>query len=526
MASLQHCNIATVVDHQSPGTSPSEDPTIMGEKVPCNADKQPTVTVRGRPAFLPRSLQALALLILLVAVWNIGSSHVVETKQGNDGGVRIKSNFLNGKDDLSTNHSHSKLPERTLALLYPPGLLGGYRNQVIRFIGLCVYAKRNNYTQLFLPSLLWSTQLEGIGTKVQWLPIPMDWVFDIDYWNEMAPKEGLPRIVKEVPDSDCWRHGLFDSLNTTDWGPLARASFLSSGSLLGATNDTWRMVSNVPGYNSRRVDLLPTVQHCARPAVYGGGKMGGRLWSDMMHLREKEKPIPGHVDRGVLRALRPLEQWRKLASSCMSLNADETYVALHARIELEMMSHACGFYMERNLTNIFNQVQNLVETKQQDIRKKIAGLFVAVSRTGMEWTDQYHEKYQEIANHNLQVFDEHVGGHTKLGDKVSVFECGERLLQDFYHVYPEAVDHGTLLQAVVNFDLAVNAPIFVGVEGSSYSTDVFTTRYYLGRGHHNYRYTRNGKVEAVPNDGLPEPHVNCKTLNNKVRQKMGAGNQK
>jgi hypothetical protein len=53
-------------------------------------------------------------------------------------------------------------PEKTLALLYPPGLLGGYRNQVLRFIAFVVHAQQNNFTQIHLPSLLWSTQLGGM----------------------------------------------------------------------------------------------------------------------------------------------------------------------------------------------------------------------------------------------------------------------------------------------------------------------------------------------------------------------------
>jgi hypothetical protein len=419
----------------------------------------------------------------------------------------------------------------TLALLYPPGLMGGYRNQVIRFIGLCLYAKQKNITQLYKPSLLWSTQLtkHGIGTNVQWLPIPMDWIFDIDYWNSVAQTEGLPRIVDSLPDDpDCWRKGLFDGYNTSEWDPLAKAAFLESGSLVGVTNESYRMISNDPTFKARRTDVLATVSHCKRPVVYGGGKMGGRLWNDMMKLREKYIPLPDNLDSAVLRALQPAPKWQKLANSCLSqAMMEKPYVALHARVELEMLSHPCGKTMERNLTKILDQVNTLVESKQLSQsstgEEQLERLFIAVSRSGMEYNSYYNEKLQDIAGYNLNELNRYTNttSNTKLGRSLAIFECGERLLGAFYRQHPDVPDHGSLLQAVINFHLAVNAAIFVGARGSSYSTDVWTTRYHLGKGDENYRYTLDGKVEKIENGGLPDPHVNCGTLNKRApRQKQ------
>ena len=525
---------------------------------------------KAKTAFLPRSLQAWAGLIFAVALWNIGSVHFMPfyttPTSGGDSDNRGKRSNENHRMEgfvessrvgiprpanQSPNRSQQKPPpktiqkhltmqnnpppmprkestQRTLALLYPPGLMGGYRNQVIRFIGLCLYAKQNNMTQLLEPSLLWSTQLHGIGTTVQWFPIPMDWLFDVDYWNEVAPAEELPRLVKNLPDSDCWKSGLFDTYNTSDWGPLERASFLESKSLVGATNETYRMITNDPTFKARRTDVLPAVSHCTQPFVYGGGKMGGRLWNDVMKWREKKMgTLPHHVDRAVLRALQPAPRWQQVAHSCLAETT--TYVALHARIELEMFSHACGKTMERNLTNIFRQVQDLVEQREQQSvgggpPHTISGLFVAVSRTGMAYSPEYNAGLREIADYNVQVFDHYVGHpDAKLGKHLNVFECGERLLSDYYRDNPQVPDHGSLLQAVVNFHLAVNAEIFVGVRGSSYSTDVWTTRYYLGKGKENYRYTQEGTVEKIENDGLPDPHVNCGTLNKETAPNASGG---
>jgi hypothetical protein len=35
------------------------------------------------------------------------------------------------------------------------------------------------------------------------------------------------------------------------------------------------------------------------------------------------------------------------------------------------------------------------------------------------------------------------------------------------------------------------------------------TRYHLGKGRHNYRYTKNGFIVPVENDGLPKSHIDC-----------------
>ena len=440
------------------------------------------------------------------------------------------------KDGSSSSGSpHNPQPTSTLALLYPPGLLGGYRNQVIRFIGLCLYAQQHNITQLYEPSLLWSTQLQGIGTSVQWWPIPMAWIFDVAHWNDVAATEGLPRIVQHLHNPDCWQEGLFDNYNTSDWGPLPRTAFLQSGSLTGVTNETYRHITNDPTFKARRTDLLPNLSHCQRPIVYGGGKMGGRLWNDMMKRREaKKKPHPADhtLDRAILRALQPAPRWRQLAESCLAQNHNDTtsnnYVALHARVELEMLSHACGKTMEHNLTNILQQAHALVESKRQhdSAYQTLDSLFIAVSRTGMQYTNEYNAKLREIADYNVNVlnkFTKATNASVKLANELTVFECGERLVGEFYQQNPNAPDHGSLLQSVVNFHLAVHASIFVGARGSSYSTDVWTTRYYLGKGKENYRYTTEGRVELIENGGLPDPHVNCGTLNKKLavrRQQM------
>ena len=94
-------------------------------------------------------------------------------------------------------------PEKqTLALLFPRGLIGGFRNQAIRFSGFIAYAKQQKISQLLLPSIMWSTTYNVSNTKQTFFPIPMDMLFDIDHWNSFH--EHLPVLVDSINNSDCW----------------------------------------------------------------------------------------------------------------------------------------------------------------------------------------------------------------------------------------------------------------------------------------------------------------------------------
>lgn len=504
-------------------------------------------------------------------------------------------------DEMNRNQTENTAEkQQTLALLYPPGLLGGYRNQVMRFIAFVVHAKQNQMQQLLLPSLLWSTQLYGIGTHIAWFPIPFHWLFDVDHWNSFS--EHLPTLVKIIPDSDCWvkatesqegneqllrgmriehnrndtiakslthRYTHFYSYKPTDGSNggitkktdmiipinhLQRAALLQ-GTLRPLLNITIPYITGQITMNPRKKDFAPLTETCRKPHVYGGGTHAGRLWNDYLNFEKQARSsrpqrtnstgattstttaaagrsvVPLETDVWVYRALRPAAVWRRVAEQCVTQHAATgRYMALHARVELEIMSHACGRSMDKNLTRILERVQGL-HTKllsQQSSRQQpaISGLFVAVSRAGMEvqGTKNYL-RFQSYADENLQTLNRltqyyHQGNNKHSPDPLSfdpkhpqqllpVFECGERILQDYYACHPDVPDHGSLLQSVVNFYVAVTAHVFVGVKGSSYSTDVLTTRYWLGKGKENYRYTLTG-IERVENDGLPDPHGTCK----------------
>lgn len=417
-------------------------------------------------------------------------------------------------------------PNTTLALLYPPGLLGGYRNQVIRLMGWVSYAVTHNYSYLYLPSVLWSTQMQQFS-KQPWYPIPMELIFDVDYWNRDEFDNFLPKLVKTIGNSDCWvgvggRELL--ALNWTSLHPIQQAS-LQQGFLSPIANITQKAMSGTLQINTRRVSFLEQVQHCQHPVVYGGGKSAGVLWNDYLMYRSSkstDKRLPKDIDHYILRVLRPAERWISVANECITAaKHGANYMALHARVEVEMMAHNCGAEMNWNLTSIFQQVAVFLSKHKKE---NIGGVFVAVSRDGMHAnvSEGPWQKYKPYADANIVTLDRLVGdgggqkGEGLLDGQVTVFECGKRMMDKFYASHPQEPYYGSLLEQVINFHIAVSAKVFVGVKHSSYSTDVWTTRFRMGLGAYNFRYTRDGNIEPVENGGLPEPHANCATRRTRI----------
>ena len=467
----------------------------------------------------------------------------------------------------------------TLALLYPPGMIGGYRNQVLRLIAFVVHATKNNMTQILLPSLLWTTKICDPGFDInnnnthlnvdpnfqREFPIPFDWVFDVEHWN--LYQDHIPILVttdhmRSVPKLDCWLQSLEMSdihqlhnatrhvvpntqhgshifyyrydrpkFNITERnGDIIYINHLQQAVLLQgmirpiANSVTIPILTNQLTINPRLHNFAPDTEHCRNPHVYGGGKKAGVLWNAYIsyeknavataeervaHTRTNKSFVPFDTDIWIYRALQPAEMWRTVANECIQRHAPTgKYITLHARVELEMMEHICGSGMEKNLSKIVEQVNKLYVGQPGHVKSSLSALLIAVSRGGMELTNNYRNSpFRTIANDNLNTLNRITQNASNA--ILPAFECGETVLQQFYAANPSIPDHGTLLQSVINFYLAVSSEIFVGVAQSSYSTDILTTRYWLGKGSSNYRYTPNG-IEPVENGGLPVPHSNCK----------------
>lgn len=437
----------------------------------------------------------------------------------------------------------------TLALLSPPGMVGGYRNQVIRLVSLVRYAQRYNITQLLLPTMLFSTTYHGQSNKL-FMPIPMEEVFDIDHWNTFRSR--LPILVPYIDESDCWTNqssvalkpkSIVDGLaseyevavrkaeDDAFASPMARI-LMERSSFLSPVRDINQALVNgqLRLAKPRKLDLTSLVWNCSRPYVYGGGRGAGRLWNDYTHMAKFNPMIDNNTEQAIQnselikmvshQALRPSPKWTTVANECVrhfqgvSFSGETVlpYIALHARVEVIMMNHRCGKYMEKNLTKIFSMVDSTVEDYNKEHVNKIRGVFVAVSRDGMlEHT--FNQETSHIARENWETLMKKsvpIEMEDSTTSQLPYFECGELWMNHWYTSQKEVPHdfYGSLVPSVMNFHLATRATIFVGVTGSSWSTAVWTNRFYQGKGATNFQYTPTG-IEPVGIDGLPPSHDNC-----------------
>ena len=472
---------------------------------------------------------------------------------------------------ISLLRTHSKSPPEVLGLLYPSGLLGGYRNQVIRFTELVRNALQRNITRLFLPSLLWSTQVATslVNTSktdtrtLKTYPIPMQWVFDVDYWNEVASESHLPYLVTRTESSmDCWQrleqNSSISSRSKMDPTYTEISNFLSQSSEGRSASAVWpieallREQGYIPGLlnvtvsmmtdtlvNARRRDYLayvdptlgdPTKESlddggCQNPVFFGGGTHGGRLWKEAMAAvrnheenRNSENPLEeGEHDTlkfQVMKALQPASVWRNAADKClMSRGLDlDNYVAIHTRVELDMLGHTCGQNMEGSLDKIFEQVQDF----QLLSDSRPSGILLLVSRNGIIEGGARNSKL-ELAMQNLYTLTSYVNesGYSAFkrlmlaGSDLPVVECGRFALEQYMQEHNVEQNYGTLVESVINFHAAIHASTFIGVVGSSYSNHIWTTRYLLGKGKQNFMYSKGRGILPVANSGLPSAHEVC-----------------
>jgi hypothetical protein len=237
-------------------------------------------------------------------------------------------------------------------------------------------------------------------------------------------------------------------------------------------------------------------------------------------------------------ALRPHRRWRNVAHQCIqhhllqplqqqdikgevpSILSESTpaYLALHARVEVDMMIHRCGKNEEKNLTNIFHMVDSFVNDYNSKQDAKLDGTFIAISRNNMKqsWKDP---NVTAMADHNWNALNARTSTTmtTSSGDKdhlIKVFECGEVWMDRWYKeesqsTIPEDDYYGSILPSIINFYIATHATIFIGVDKSSWSNDVWTTRYHLGKGSTNYKYTLDQGIVLLSNGGLPLSHISC-----------------
>ena len=134
---------------------------------------------------------------------------------------------------------------------------------------------------------------------------------------------------------------------------------------------------------------------------------------------------------------------------------------------------------------------------------------IATSRKNLEMKDgRAYKKRKKLAEENLKMFNHLTDTpvHNYGGKDVSVIECGQQHVNKYLDNHPEEKEYGygALLPMITDYEMLLQADIFIGVHGSSYSSDIWRSRYYLGKGKYNYQYTKDGII-PVGNGGLPSP---------------------
>jgi hypothetical protein len=251
-------------------------------------------------------------------------------------------------------------------------------------------------------------------------------LFDVDHWNSFH--KYLPILVDTIKESDCW--GLHDpkTYRLPERTPTRYISALSqkvldeNALLTPVLTYTRTILTGELQIRPRQFNLFPLVQNCTHPIVYGGGKGGGQLWNDYVSMpkqgiRSKVTPEATENSRVISligQALTPNRQWRDVAHQCVLQHHSSSgkggqvqefnFVALHARIETDMMAHKCGRFMQKNLTAIFKMVDSLVDRHNVDKAEndQMKGVFIAVSRQGMK-NPANKTEVQETANYNWDV---------------------------------------------------------------------------------------------------------------------------
>jgi len=443
---------------------------------------------------------------------------------------------------------------------FDPKFLGGYRNQHMRFVAFVNFAVQNSIPQLLLPSIRWGVaQGKHTGRDVSF-----EYLFDVVHWNEHAEREGLPRLVRyDASVLEGRRRKSSGIIETMDNNNKTRttsiACFNTSSNLYSGLDAT--LLRN-PNTNIRRVNIWDQIgkldghSHCRRSPpssagqeqqasddvdddaftyliAHGGSKGVGRLWADYNKMqRQRGKAAqtgtinnrttihPEHmpVEKAINTILRPSEAIRNAIKSAIqsSTTSRPKFLALHPRIEHDMMQHRCSRFMEQNLTKIFDHLRG-------ECCHNIDLLFLAVNIELVmgEPSSTFKSDVRELALENAIVLNRTrtyglFGSESTAG--IPMFESGSRTAENI--LFPEEpMDYSNpdttprlvsskslgitdLVASIVNFFTIVEAERFVGVKGSSFSTDLFTVRYYNGK-RSNYILSPEGVKELV---GPPPPH--------------------
>ena len=181
-----------------------------------------------------------------------------------------------------------------------------------------------------------------------------------------------------------------------------------------------------------------------------------------------------------------------IGTATSTIDKPKKVLALHPRIEHDMLNHQCSKFMQSNLTKVF-------ESLRTTLSPKFDLLFLAVSRALVDGTPpeiiQKNPRLMRVATENRILLDQtrHYGAFGTKNHRIPILESGtstaskiefpviqQKSNNDDGPEFVTAASLGVteLVASVVNFFTALKADTFVGVRGSTFSQDVFSVRYY------------------------------------------------
>ena len=375
----------------------------------------------------------------------------------------------------------------------------------MRFVAFISHATRHNLTQILLPSLSWGDAYNKGAS------LGHEYLFDVGYWNERAEEKRLPRLVhyeeKVLEPQD--GPGCFN-VTSRLWRGLDERYLRHNETVLRKI-DTNAMIrqTDLPhcrgeGYSGNSTYLVPL----------GAGRGSGKFWDDYYKMQKENRRGNAilmeervEIEQSIFQLLRPsiaLTTAMDTAIQSAMTNGQTTdpsnsykWMALHPRVEQEMMTHRCHVFHEQNLTKVFEYIGQYpafttVNNATQSRNFNYNWIFLAVSASQVEKPPRTDPKAAHLTdimmenNHTLVTARQ----HGALG--VPLFESGAHTAKQvrfptmssaltIREFTPESRGVTELTASIINFFTSVTAPTFIGVRGSSFSTDVFAVRHYLNK---------------------------------------------
>lgn len=313
-----------------------------------------------------------------------------------------------------------------------------------------------NY-QVLLPSLAFRDYL---GTN-QW--IPLDQLFDVDYWNTYFPQ--LPRFVSWHPS----QHYQFDSkrLRMVVQNQNAATNYTHPQYL----SDTKQSFQDYVRYY-QSLPPIPVTNNDNRTDKGEDEEALSRLHP---------------TDRLLLQgALRPAPAMRAALQQFWNNNNAKNYLAIHLRMEPDYLCHhwgGQGLQHGRNLTEIIDRIQ--VQLSQRPMDR----CFVAVNRRVLEDPTKIPAKAfpsvqacERERQANLEALNRLIQNGLWDG-RVPVVERPPALAKGKQSV----VSTSSLWGALMDAEICRHATIFVGRLGSTFALNIIRRRSAMGN-HENYNY--------------------------------------